>query len=127
MIKKTKKNKTHKKIHLPKYRTITNKNELNIRSNKSHTYITSEVLDDASYTHFKSLIEKSHHLCKGQTQSGKKYKIRKSILKDMNALKKDNHYDLSFFFEIAVNIAFQDSLSDRLISFVASIVSFLNK
>ena len=96
MIKKTKKNKTHKKIHLPKYRTITNKNELNIRSNKSHTYITSEVLDDASYTHFKSLIEKSPNLCEGQTQSGKKYKIRKSILKDMAALKKDSHYRIIY-------------------------------
>ena len=91
----------HKKIHLPKYRTITNKNLLvnnnnnntysNTYSNthsaksthkqshknthknthkkthtntnmQSNTYITSEVLDDATYTHFKSLINNSPNL-----------------------------------------------------------------
>lgn len=111
----------HKKIHLPKYRTITNKNLLvnnnntysNTHSNKSthkqshkkthtntnmqsNTYITSEVLDDATYTHFKSLINNSPNLCKGQTQNGNKYKIRKSLLKDMDALHKDNHYRIIY-------------------------------
>jgi len=105
MIKKTKKNQIQKKIHLPKYRTITNKNNINLKSHNTHKthntthtnkYITSEVIDDTTYTHFKSLIDKSPNLCKGQTQSGKKYKIRKSILKDMAALKKDNHYRIIY-------------------------------
>ena len=92
MIKKT------KKTHVPNYRTITNKNNKSTTSQNTHknTYITSEVVDDATYTHFKSLIDKSPHLCKGQTQSGKKYKIRKSILRDMTALKKDNHYRIIY-------------------------------
>ena len=88
----TKKNKNK---HVPKYRTITNKNNT-ISVEAQNTYITSEVIDDATYTHFKSLIDKSPNLCKGQTQSGKKYKIRKSILKDMSALKKDNHYRILY-------------------------------
>ena len=112
MIKKTKKNKLKQKLHLPKYRTVTNKNNINITSNKSshksshkssskhhdlhNTYITSEVIDDNTYNHFKSLIDKSPNLCKGQKQSGKKYKIRKSILRDMSALKKDNHYRIIY-------------------------------
>jgi hypothetical protein len=102
MIKKTKtkKNILKQKIHLPNSRTITNKNNINTPSNKSHTrnnkYITSEVIDDATYNHFKSLIDNSPNLCKGQTQSGKKYKIRKSILRDMSALKKDNHYRIIY-------------------------------
>lgn len=104
MIKKYRQNKTKKlikkKVYLPKYITITNKNTINNKTNKAKNsndqYITSEVLDDATYTHFKSLIDKSPNLCKGQTQSGKKYKIRKSILKDMSALKKDNHYRIIY-------------------------------
>ena len=105
MIKKSKKR--TKQIHLPKYKTINNKNLLlnNINKNTiesyksgstNDTYITSEVIDDNTYTHFKSLIKKSPNLCKGQTQSGNKYKIRKSILKDMNALHKDNHYRIIY-------------------------------
>ena len=88
-----------KKKHVPKYRTITNKNNINnntIPNKTPNSYITSEVIDDATYTHFKSLIDKSPNLCKGQTQTGKKYKIRKSILKDMSALKKDNHYRILY-------------------------------
>lgn len=106
MIKKTKKKQIQTKIHLPKYRTITNKNNINLKLHKTHNtthktihnnkYITSEVIDDTTYTHFKSLIDKSPNLCKGQTQTGKKYKIRKSILKDMAALKKDNHYRIIY-------------------------------
>ena len=130
MIKKTKNTRKikHKKKHIPKYRTITNKNNINTVTNKSHElhnihntyeashdtygaphttyaaphesqdnlYYTSEVTDDATYAHFKSLIYNSPNLCKGQKQSGKKYKIRKSILRDMSALKKDNHYRIIY-------------------------------
>ena len=98
MIKKTKHKQTKyitKKTQLPKYRTITNKNNT-IKDESQNTYITTEVIDDATYNHFKSLIDKSPNLCKGQTQSGKKYKIRKSILKDMSALKKDKHYRIIY-------------------------------
>ena len=92
----TKKNKNK---HVPKYRTITNKNNINkhtIPNTIPNSYITTEVIDDATYAHFKSLIDKSPNLCKGQKQSGKKYKIRKSILRDMSALKKDNHYRIIY-------------------------------
>ena len=88
---KTKKNIQNKKKQIPKYITITNKNLL-----LNNSYITSEVIDDSTYNHFKSLIDKSPNLCKGQKQSGKKYKIRKSILRDMSALKKDNHYRIIY-------------------------------
>ena len=81
---KTKKLNQNKKKQLPKYITITNKNNTkntkDKNNNSNSNYITSEVLDDATYTHFKSLVDKSPNLCKGQTQSGKKYKIRKSLL-----------------------------------------------
>lgn len=61
-------------------------------------YTLSEVIDDKTYMHFKSLIKQSPNLCKGQTRDKdyKKYKIRKSILKNMSALKKDNHYRILY-------------------------------
>jgi hypothetical protein len=82
--------------------TITNNNLLSDTESKSSTkistdnYITSEVTDDTTYDHFKSLISKSKNLCEGKTQSGKKYKIRKSILKNISALKKDKHYRIIY-------------------------------
>ena len=103
MINKTKKNKninkyTIKSPYNTKLFTITNKNVLvsNDTSNGASNYITSEVIDDTTYSHFKSLIKKSHNLCKGTTQTGSKYKIRKSILKNMDALKKDKHYRIIY-------------------------------
>ena len=100
MINKIKKTKLQKKIHIPNYITITNKNNKNNKNNNSNNnnsnYITSEVSDDVTYTHFKSLIGNSPNLCKGKKLSGKKYKIRKSILRDMAALKKDNHYRIIY-------------------------------
>ena len=106
MINKSKTSKITKKIlqnkkkQLPKYITITNKNNKdnnsNSNSNSNNNYITSEVIDDDTYTHFKSLIGNSPNLCKGKNLSGKKYKIRKSILRDMAALKKDNHYRIIY-------------------------------
>ena len=66
--------------------------------NNNINYTLSEVIDDETYTHFKSLIKQSPNLCKGQTRDKeyKNYKIRKSILKDMSALKKDNHYRILY-------------------------------
>jgi hypothetical protein len=85
-----------------KFSTMTNKNLLisneknHEKSNEKSNYITSEVIDDTTYSHFKSLIKNSHNLCKGTTQTGSKYKIRKSILENMDALKKDKHYRIIY-------------------------------
>ena len=97
---------TIKHTHLS---TITNKNVLlnNINTNNknnnninndddNNNYIVSEVIDDNTYSHFKTLIKQSPNLCKGQTQEGDKYKIRKSILKDIKTLKKKNHYRIIY-------------------------------
>lgn len=87
-------------------RAIINKNKINKKKTKKQeegrgditNYTLSEVIDDETYMHFKSLIKQSPNLCKGQTRDKdyKKYKIRKSILKDMSALKKDNHYRILY-------------------------------
>ncbi len=88
-------NKTKEK----KTKTKNNKSTMinkTIKSNTNINYTISEVIDDTTYTHFKSLIKKSPDLCKGQTGDGKCYKIRKSLLKDMKALKKDKHYRILY-------------------------------
>ena len=84
-------------------RTIINNNNNTKHTKKQEegrgditNYTLSEVIDDETYMHFKSLINKSPDLCKGQTGDGKYYKIRKSLLKDMKALKKDNHYRILY-------------------------------
>ena len=85
-------------------RAIINKNKINKKKTKKQeegditNYTLSEVIDDKTYMHFKSLIKQSPNLCKGQTRDKdyKKYKIRKSILKNMSALKKDNHYRILY-------------------------------
>lgn len=98
-------NQIHLKVSLPTFNTITNKNLLSNSKYSNFTeaaddtdnnFITSEVIDDNTYNHFKMLINQSPDLCKGIMQTGKKYKIRKSILKDMNALYKDNHYRILY-------------------------------
>jgi len=94
--------KTNKKLfsRINLQKTLTNTNVLTNTKTKTlkanSKYITSEVIDDITYNHFKSLINKSPNLCKGKTQSGKDYKIKKSILKDMSALKKDKHYRIIY-------------------------------
>jgi len=57
---------------------------------------TVEVLDDASYAHFKSLLPQSKGLCKGQTRAGKGYKVHIALSKDFETLKKTNHYKLVY-------------------------------
>lgn len=62
-----------------------------------HSVITSEVLDEASYAHFKSLIPKSTGLCKGTMSSGAKYKVHIALSKDFATLKNTtNHYRLIY-------------------------------
>lgn len=93
----TNKTKEKKTKHKSNNSTMINKTiNKTIKSNTNINYTLSEVIDDTTYTHFKSLIKKSPDLCKGQTGDGKCYKIRKSLLKDMKALKKDNHYRILY-------------------------------
>ena len=88
---------TNKNILLNNNTNINNTNINNINNDDDNeNYIVSEVIDDTTYNHFKLLIKQSPNLCKGQTQTGEKYKIRKSILKDMKTLKKDNHYRIIY-------------------------------
>jgi hypothetical protein len=87
---------TNNRISNSNYYSNSNKSNNNNDDDDNYNYIVSEVIDDATYNHFKSLINQSPNLCKGQTQSGKKYKIRKSILKNMSALKKDKHYRIIY-------------------------------
>ena len=72
-----------------KLNTKSNYTKANSTKNK---YITSEVTDDESYNHFKSLVSNSKDLCKGKTHTGKRYKVNISLRKDNATLMKDNHY-----------------------------------
>ena len=70
--------------------TTIKRTKKNVKQN--HNYITSEVTDDETYNHFKSLIANSPKLCQGKTQTGKRYKVNISLRKDIATLTKDNHY-----------------------------------
>ena len=70
--------------------TTNKRTKKNVKQN--HNYITSEVTDEESYNHFKSLIANSSKLCQGKTHTGKRYKVNISIRKDIATLTKDNHY-----------------------------------
>ena len=80
--------------------THKNKNKLSSRTkktNKDKNIIISEVTDNASYQHFKSLLPHSNGLCNGKTASGKKYKVHIALSKDYNTLvKKANHYRIIY-------------------------------
>jgi hypothetical protein len=59
--------------------------------------IISEVTDDASYKHFKSLLPQSRGLCHGKTATGKQYKVHIALSKDYDTLvKKTNHYRIIY-------------------------------
>ncbi len=85
-LKKTKKN-THKY-----YTDHTD----HIDHTTHHKLITSEVTDEDSYNHFKSLLNTSPNLCKGKSKSGNKYKIRIALKKDFETLKKNKHYRIIY-------------------------------
>ena len=68
------------------------KTKKQINSFESMNYKISEVLDEESYNHFKSLVANSKNLCKGKEHSGKKYKVNISLRKDYLILQKNNHY-----------------------------------
>ena len=97
------------KKHIHKY--ITNNNNLNIKNEKNtkkqiqnhnhnttHNtkYILSEVKDETSYNHFKSLLQSSPNLCKGKTHSGSRYKVNIALNKDFATLKKNQHYRIIY-------------------------------
>jgi len=80
---------THKNIHKLSSRTK--------KTNKVKNIIISEVTDDASYQHFKSLLPKSNGLCHGKTATGKQYKVHIAVSKDYDTLiKKANHYRIIY-------------------------------
>jgi len=94
---------THITTHIHKY--ITNNNNLNIKNTKTQKqlsngnntkYILSEVKDETSYNHFKSLLQSSPNLCKGKTHSGSRYKVNIALNKDFATLKKNQHYRLIY-------------------------------
>jgi hypothetical protein len=58
--------------------------------------ITSEVIDDNSYQHFKSLLPQSKGLCSGKTPSGSSYKVHIALSRDFATLKKHNHYRIIY-------------------------------
>ena len=60
--------------------------------------ILSEVKDDSTYAHFKSLLRGSTGLCKGRTSTGKTYKVHIALSKNYATLRdKTNHYKLLYF------------------------------
>ena len=64
---------------------------------ESPRVITSEVVDEASYKHFKSLLPASSNLCKGSMSSGTKYKVHIALSKNFTTLKNTtNHYRLIY-------------------------------
>ena len=94
---------TNTNTHIHKY--ITNNNNLNIKNTKTKKqlsngnntkYILSEVKDDTSYNHFKSLLQSSPNLCKGKTHSGSRYKVNIALNKDFATLKKNQHYRIIY-------------------------------
>lgn len=89
--------------HIHKY--ITNNTNLNIKNTKTQKqlsngnntkYILSEVKDEDTYNHFKSLLQSSPNLCKGKTHSGSRYKVNIALNKDFATLKKNQHYRLIY-------------------------------
>ena len=96
---------TKKNINTHIHKYITNNNNLNIKNTKTQKqlsngnntkYILSEVKDDTSYNHFKSLLQSSSNLCKGKTHSGSRYKVNIALNKDFATLKKNKHYRLIY-------------------------------
>ena len=79
LAKKTKTKSHHTKSH-------------HTKKNTDISYTTSEITDDESYNHFKTLIANSPKMCQGKEHSGKKYKVNISLRKDYATLVKDHHY-----------------------------------
>jgi hypothetical protein len=76
------------------------------QSQHSQLPILAEVVDDASYSYFKSLLQQTKNLCKGKTNTGKNYKVHISLSKDFQALKKTNHYKILYYHDTRNIIAY---------------------
>ena len=66
---------------------------------KEHEYKIAEVIDDVTYTHFKTLLKHhdSNKLCHGELKKGKKYKVHISLSQNYDILvKTQNHYKLLY-------------------------------
>ena len=89
LVKKTKSIKKTKKHNI---HNIHNTPDTNLETTQNTSYTTSEVTDEESYNHFKTLIANSPKMCQGKEHSGKRYKVNISLRKDYQTLVKDNHY-----------------------------------
>jgi hypothetical protein len=79
--------------HKRKYKLSSRTKKTNIQKE----YKISEVTDDSSYQHFKSLLSNSNDLCHGKTANGKQYKVHITLSKDYDTLvKKKNHYRIMY-------------------------------
>ena len=97
---------THNKFKKNK-KTITNNSNLIIKENNDiNKLITSEVRDEATYTHFKSLISASKKLCKGKQHNNKLYKVHIALSKDYASLIKQNHYRIIYIHNNSEIIAY---------------------
>lgn len=76
------------------------------KKQQSRELILAEVVDDASYNHFKSLLPESKDLCKGKTRAGKNYKVHIALSKDYQALKRTSHYRLFYYHDTTRVIAY---------------------
>ena len=93
MMYSRKKTKTHHRkpslAFKPVFTYSTKTRKLAVRSPK---VIISEVHDESSYAHFKSLLPASQDLCKGIVSSGDKYKVHIALSKDFAILKNTTNY-----------------------------------
>lgn len=88
---------------------ITNQNKL------PDNLIESEVIDEDTYSHFKSLLQTSKNLCKGKTLKGKPYKVHVAIHNTYTALLKSKHHKIIYihdnkqiFAYISVKLYYKD-------------------
>lgn len=72
------------------------KTKKTIPQKPNQNLITSYVVDESSYQHFKSLLPHSQKLCKGKTPKGQSYKVHIATYKDFATLKKNNHYKIIY-------------------------------
>jgi hypothetical protein len=80
---------------------ISRKTKTKTKKKSYQEYIIGDVSDNASYSHFKSLLKRpaSKTLCNGKTAAGKSYKVHISLVKDYDTLvKTQNHYRLLYVY-----------------------------
>lgn len=84
----------------PKYRNKHKITNINVSRNTDElpadNIITTDVIDEQTYQHFKSLLPASRNLCKGKTHSNNRYKVHIALKKDFATVKKHNHYRIIY-------------------------------